>query len=124
MKQVQSESPIGSIAEVSEDGGSLVDVHSSEDDGEEAAKSLNHSLTHYPKSRHCEICQRGKSTSRYPRRRGDPDDDETPPLHFGHQIRVDHIIIGSDLSKGSEGEQACLIVIKLLPNHPGAPLTT
>jgi hypothetical protein len=46
------ESPIGSIAEVSEDGGSLVDVHSSEDDAEEAAKSLNHSLTHYPKSRH------------------------------------------------------------------------
>ena len=27
----------------------------------------------------------------------------------GHQMRVDHIIIGSDLSKGSEGEQACLI---------------
>ena len=46
------ESPIRSVAEVPEEGGSLVDVHSSEDDAEEAAKSLNHSLTHYPKSRH------------------------------------------------------------------------
>ena len=48
-------------------------------------------------------------TSRYHRKRGDPDPDETPPLHFGHMLRVDHLIIGSELSKGSEGEQACLI---------------
>ena len=102
-------SPVESVADESDQGGPLVDVHSSEDDGEEAAKTLNHSLTHYPKSRHCEICKRAKMTSRYHRRRGDPDEDETPPLHFGHQMRVDHIIIGSDLSKGSEGEQACLI---------------
>ena len=31
------------------------------------------------------------------------------PLHFGHMFRVDHIILGSDLSKGSGGEKACLI---------------
>ena len=85
------------------------DPHSSEDDGEEAAKAFNHSLTHYPKSKHCEICKRAKMTSRYHRRRGDPDEEETPPLHFGHMFRVDHIIMGSDLSKGSEGEKACLI---------------
>ena len=34
------------------------DPHSSEDDGEEAVKAFNHSLTHYPKSKHCEICKR------------------------------------------------------------------
>ena len=55
--------------------------------------------------------------SHYHCRRGDPDDDETPPLHFGHQIRVDHIIIGSDLSKGSEGEQACLICFDEYSGH-------
>ena len=52
---------------------------------------------------------RAKMTSRHHRKRGDPDPDEKPPLHFGHQLRVDHIIIGSEVSKGSEGEQACLI---------------
>ena len=49
-------------------------------------------------------------TQRVHRKRGmlvDPK--ETPPLHFGHKLRVDHIITGSDLTKGSEGEQACLI---------------
>ena len=49
-------------------------------------------------------------TQRVHRKRGmliDPE--ETPPLHFGHKLRVDYIIIGSDLTKGSEGEQACLI---------------
>ena len=82
------ESPVESIADIPEEGGSLVEVHSSEDDGEEAARSLNRSLTHCPKSRHCEICQIAKMTSRYHRRRGDPNEDETPPLHFGHQMRV------------------------------------
>ena len=51
---------------------------------EEVAKTLYHSLTHYPKSKHCEICMRAKMTSRYHRKCGDPDPDETPPLHFGH----------------------------------------
>ena len=37
------------------------------------------------------------------------DPEETPLLHFGHKLRVDHVIIGSDLTKGSGGEQACLI---------------
>lgn len=37
------------------------------------------------------------------------DADETPPLHYGQRLPVDHIIVGSDLTKGSEGEQACLI---------------
>ena len=92
-----------------DDVGAPDDPHSSEDESEEVAKTLNHSLTHYPKSKRCEICMRAKMTSRYHRRRGDPDPDETPPLHFGHMLRVDHLIMGSDLSKGSEGEQACLI---------------
>ena len=60
------ESPVESIADIPEEGGSLVEVHSSEDDGEEAARSLNRSLTHCSKSRHCEICQRAKMTSRWP----------------------------------------------------------
>ena len=74
------------------------------------AKSLQHQLTHFPKNRYCEICRRAKMAQRVHRKRGmlvDPE--ETPPLHFGHKLRVDHIIIGSDLTKGSEGEQACLI---------------
>eukprot|EP00438_Fugacium_kawagutii_P007496 Skav230013 [mRNA] locus=scaffold1958:420290:428629:+ [translate_table: standard] len=82
------------------------DPPSSDDEVEEI--SANHQLTHYPKSRSCEVCMRAKMTSRYHRKRGDPDPDEAPPLHFGHQIRVDHLIMGSDLQKGSEGEQACL----------------
>ena len=93
-----------------DDIGAPDDPHSSEDErSEEVAKTLNHSLTHYPRGKHCEICMRAKMTSRYHRKRGDPDPYETPPLHFGHMLRVDHLIIGSDLSKGSEGEQACLI---------------
>ena len=54
-------SPVESVADESEQGGPL--IHSSEDDGEEGVKTLNHSLTHYPKSRHCEICKRAKMTS-------------------------------------------------------------
>ena len=77
---------------------------------QEEAKSLGHQLTHFPKNRYCQICRRAKMTQRVHRKRGmlvDPE--ETPPLHFGHKLRVDHIITGSDLTKGSEGEQACLI---------------
>eukprot|EP00438_Fugacium_kawagutii_P007603 Skav200637 [mRNA] locus=scaffold353:180885:187483:+ [translate_table: standard] len=80
---------------------------SSDDEVEEI--SANQQLTRYPKSRSCEVCMRAKMTARYHRKRGDPDPDEAPPLHYGHQIRVDHLIMGSDLQKGSEGEQACLI---------------
>ena len=54
-------SPVESVADESEQGGPL--IHSSEDDGEEGVKTLNHSLAHYPKSRHCEICKRAKMTS-------------------------------------------------------------
>ena len=84
-----------------DDIGTPDDPHSSEDErSKQVAKTLNHSLTHYPKSKHCEICMRAKMTSRYHRKRGDPDPYETPPLHFGHMLRVDHVKIGSDLSKG------------------------
>ena len=65
------------------------------------AKSLGHQLTHFPKNRYCEICRRAKMTQRVHRKRGmliDPE--EAPPLHFGHKLRVDHIVIGSDLTKG------------------------
>ena len=49
-------------------------------------------------------------TSRYHRRKGlEVDPEEVPPLYFGHKLRADHIAIGADLSKGSEGEQACFI---------------
>ena len=40
------------------------DPVSSEDESEEVAKTLNHALTHYPKSKHCEICMRAKMTSK------------------------------------------------------------
>ena len=124
-------SPVESIAEVSEEGGLVDEVHSSEDDGEEAAKSLKHSLNYYPKSRHCEVCQRAKMTSRYHPRRGDPDEEETPPLHFGRQMRVDHIIIESLVVICQKGPRvnkpasfvlmSIAVVIKPLPKHPEAP---
>lgn len=43
------------------------------------------------KNRYCEICRRSKMTMRYHRRRSDEEKDETPPLHFGHRLRADHI---------------------------------
>ena len=77
---------------------------------QDEAKSLEHQLTHFPKNRYCPICRRAKMTQRVHRKRGMlADPEETPPLHFGHKLRVDHIVVGSDLTKGSEGEQACLI---------------
>ena len=85
------------------------EIPSLDDECLNAEKLANHSQTHFPKSKSCEICMRAKMTARQQRKRGDPDPEETPPLYFGHQMRVDHIIIGSDLSKGSEGEQACLV---------------
>ena len=74
------------------------------------AKSPEHQITHFPKNRYCDICRRAKMTSRSHRyHHGEADPEETPPLHFGHKLRADHIIINDELSKGSEGEQACLI---------------
>ena len=73
------------------------------------SKTLNHQMTHFPKNRYCEICRRAKMTGRVHRSRTREDPEETPPLHYGHRLRVDHIILGQDSTKGSEGEQACLI---------------
>ena len=75
------------------------------------AHSLEHSLTHFPKNRYCEVCRRAKMTQRVHcgKKGADKEGEETPPLHFGHRLRADHIILGSDLTKGSEGEQACFI---------------
>ena len=79
---------------------------------QEEARSPKHALTHFPKNRYCEICQRAKMTSRYHRKKGlEVDPEKIPPLHFGHLIRADHIVLGSDLTKGSEGEEACLICL-------------
>ena len=74
------------------------------------AKSPEHQITHFPKNRYCDICRRAKMTSRVHRyHHGEVDPDETPPLHFGHKLRTDHIVLNEELTKGSEGEQACLI---------------
>ena len=74
------------------------------------ARSMKHQLTHFPKNRYCEVCRRAKMLAKTHRKRGlEIDPDEIPPLHFGHKLRVDHIIIGRELTKGSEGEQACLV---------------
>ena len=40
---------------------------------------------------------------------GEVDPDETPPLDIGHKLRAGHIVLNDELTKGSEGEQACLI---------------
>ena len=101
------EEPLGKGDAKKKEGDEVVD-DSSADDLEELDAPHN-LLTHFPKSKACEICRRAKMTSRYHRRKHDIDPEETPPLHFGHQLRVDHIILGSDLTKGSEGEQSCVI---------------
>ena len=49
-------------------------------------------------------------TAKVHRKRGlEIDPEETPPLHFGHKLRADHMITG--LSKGSDGESCCLVVL-------------
>ena len=74
------------------------------------AKSPEHQLTHFPKNRYCDICRRAKMTSRAHRyHHGEVDPDETPPLDIGHKLRAGHIVLNDELTKGSEGEQACLI---------------
>ena len=76
------------------------------------ASSLKHQLTHFPKNRYCEVCRRSKMQAKTHRKKGlEVDPEEMPPLHYGHRIRADHIIIGKDLSKGSEGEEACLVCL-------------
>ena len=74
------------------------------------SNTLKHALTHFPKNRYCEVCPRAKMAARYHRKRDlEVDPEEAPPLHYGHQLRADHIILGEDLPKGSEGERACLV---------------
>ena len=83
---------------------------------QQEANSEKHQLTHFPKNRYCEICRRAKMTAKVHRKRGlEIDPEETPPLHFGHKLRADHMITG--LSKGSDGESCCLVV---LDDHSGA----
>ena len=65
---VRDVSPSPSVRVHDEGGGPPEDPPSSEDDGEETAKSFNHQLTHFPKSRHCEICVRAKMTARHHRK--------------------------------------------------------
>ena len=75
------------------------------------SKTLKHALTHFPKNRYCEVCGRAKMTARYHRKRDlEVDPEEARTLHYGHQLRADHIILGEDLTKGSEGERVVLFV--------------
>ena len=55
------------------------------------ARSQQRQLFHFPKSGYCEICRRAKMARRAHRRRDAAvDADETPPLRYGHRLRVDH----------------------------------
>ena len=57
------------------------------------AKSSKHALTHFPKNRYCEVCRRSKMLTKFHCKKGlEVDPDEIPPLHFGHKLRVDHIV--------------------------------
>ena len=49
-------------------------------------------------------------TLRYHRCKADEDKEEIPPLHYGHRLRTDHILFGSESEKGSDGESSCLVV--------------
>ena len=92
------EEPVGKGDAEKKEGDEVVE-ESSGDDLEELDMPHN-LLTHFPKSKTCEICKRAKMTSRYHRRKHDIDPEETPPLHFGHQLTVDHIILEVILLKG------------------------
>ena len=70
---------------------------------QQEARTPEHLLTHYPKNRYCEICCRSKMPMRYHRRKAVEEKEETPPLHYGHRMRADHLTFGSDSKKGSEG---------------------
>ena len=71
----------------------------------EESRSLHRALTRFPKNWNGEVCRRAKMTAKVHRSRGDPDLEETSPLHFGHGMEVDHIILGQDLTKISEGSR-------------------
>ena len=126
------ESPIGSTQKYFKKAGFRLMFIFFRHDGEGAAKSLNHSLTHYyPTSRHCEICQRANVTSRYHRRRGDPGEDYTPPLHFGHQKRLVNFSLEVTCQEFPKASRLAWFVsmgiavgIKLFHSRPAAPQTT
>ena len=48
--------------------------------------------------------------AKFHRKKGlEVDRDIVPPLHFGHRLRVDHIVLGRDLAKGAEAAgMSCL----------------
>ena len=48
-------------------------------------------------------------TVRYHRRKVE-ESEKTPPLHYGHRMRSDHILFGGEAQKGSEGGSSCLII--------------
>ena len=90
---------------------------------QQEARTPEHLLTHYPKNRYCEICCRSKMTMRYHRRKAV--EEETPPLHYGHRMRADHLTFGSESKKGSEGESSCLVVYDEFSGAIGSyPLST
>ena len=64
-------------------------------------------------------------TMRYHRRKAVEEKEETPPLHYGHRTRADHLTFGSDSKKGSEGESSCLVVYDEFSGAIGSyPLST
>jgi len=88
---------------------------------QQEARTPEHLLAHYPKNRYCEICCRSKMTMRYHRRRAVEEKEETPPLHYGHRMRADHLTFGSDSKKGSEGESSCFVVYEVFGCHRFIP---
>ena len=69
----------------------------------EESQSLRRALTRFPKNLYGEVCRRTKMTAKVHRSRGDPDLEGTSPLHFGHGMEVDHIILGQDLTNFRRG---------------------
>ena len=109
------------------------EIPSSDDDCLNAEKLANHSPTHFLKSKSCEICMRAKMTARQHRKREDLDPEEAPPLYFGHQMRVDHIIIGSGaifqrVRKGNKHVWSVMtstvVVFKHSPSHQEPQIIT
>ena len=77
------------------------------------ATSIEHLITHRPKSPYCWVCGLTKMTAKQARRL-DPDDERRiDPSVFGEHICVDHIVLNNVNSIGMNGERAALFIMDM-----------
>lgn len=74
----------------------------------EDALSIEHRMTHFPKSALCDVCNRAKLFSKRvrSRRAPDPESDLPDPTVFVEQIALDHMVV----SKSSSGKEFVVLM--------------